>query len=208
MRPFLSPVCLPFMHICDRLSLFAVDSSATITMSSIAQKIDFTMLSDDEPEQCELSINSMSSDELSPAVDGISPPPAARLFHPPSMTSSPRRLISRLPAALSHGAPAGQTPAPPKTASRLARDRHSSTSPSPPYKRIKGEPPHYTTRVGQRFEGERESSMSVRLSVCLSGFCLIFSGLHHLVSSLMVVEADSSYRLQELQWRWWYGSSY
>ncbi|XP_043192595.1 wee1-like protein kinase isoform X1 [Amphibalanus amphitrite] len=126
-------------------------------MSSIAQKIDFTMLSDDEPETCELSINSMSSDELLPAVDGVSPPPAARLFHPPSMTSSPRRPLSRLPAPLCRDGPhhplsAGQTPAAPKPTSRLARDRLSSTSPSPPYKRIKGEPPHYT-RVGQRFEG-------------------------------------------------------
>ena len=140
-------------------------------MSSIAQKIDFTMLSDDEPETCELSINSMSSDELLPAVDGVSPPPAARLFHPPSMTSSPRRPLSRLPAPLCRDGPhhplsAGQTPAAPKPTSRLARDRLSSTSPSPPYKRIKGELPHYT-RVGQRFEGELRC-VSVCLLVCRS----------------------------------------
>ncbi|XP_037087031.1 wee1-like protein kinase 2 [Pollicipes pollicipes] len=116
-------------------------------MNSIAQKIDFTMLSDEEPENgCELSINSMSSGcdtddfkQLSPAA-GSPRRGGDSLFQAPAMTSSPRRL-SRPP-------PASETPALPKHASRLVRDRLGSTSPSPPYKRIKGELPPYEHMQG------------------------------------------------------------
>lgn len=137
-------------------------------MNSVAQKIDFAMMSDDEPELpgCELSMTSVSSGCDTDEFHKLSPSPSPRqsrregVFQQPAMTSSPRRL-SR-PLSVQTVARPGQTPLP-KLAGRPVRDRLNSTSPSPPYKRIKGE---RTALPAKREQGPPETPPSEPADAC------------------------------------------